>query len=334
LTTTTSSIVRISLVVLGLGGAAALAASCSNKACGAGTQEASDDKGNVVCVAVTVAHGDTICDADGGVQLVEGNRCVSVTECGAGTMYDPASHKCIGQAQQPHQPLPCTPPGSGKICVNGTVRNLVDGSYLSGQSVKVTVYDANSFFMNPTPAPLGDGITTTDTFHFPALPKPAMYILVVTSDPDGAPGTYQRVAIGFAVADGQGVQVDPYALTKSQYDAWALPASFLSQGALFYRFFNDPLPPADARTPTETHPVAGVTLTDGTNPVAGARYFGATLAATDTVASMTAARGAVIVTAGGLSNFTGTGGAGVSGWEAHQALPIPNIVQVDFFHPQ
>ncbi len=323
----------VSLLAVGLAAAAlAGAASCNNRSCGAGTQEGSDDKGNIVCVAVTVAHGDTVCDADAGVQLVDGNRCVSVTECGAGTAYDPVSHQCIGVAGGAHEPAPCTPPGSGHICVNGTLRNLVDGSFLSGQTVTVSVYDANTFFGNPTPPPLGE-TTASDTFAFPSVLSPSMFVLVVTRDAAGAPGTYHAVGIGAAAVDGQGVRVDAYVLKSSEYAAWGLPGTFDSQGALFYRFFNDPPPPSTARTPTETHPVAGVTLTDGAgSAAAGARYFGASLAAIDGAATVTSATGAVIVTTGGLSNFTGKNG-GVS-WEAHQALPIPDIVQVDFFHPQ
>jgi hypothetical protein len=326
---------KTTLSLLGVGlAAAALAgvASCNSRSCGAGTQEASDDKGNVVCVAVSVAHGDTVCDADAGVQLVDGNHCVSVTECGAGTAYDPVSHQCIGMAGGAHQPPPCVPPGSGHICVNGTLRNFVDGSFLSGQTVTVQVYDPSNFFGNPAPQALGE-TTASDTFAFPSLPSPSMFVLVVTRDAPGAPGTYHALGIGAQAVDGQAVRVDGYVLKASEYAAWGLPGTFDSQGPLLYRFFNDPPPPTTARTPTETHPVAGVTLTDGSGTAAaGARYFGASLAAIDGAATVTSATGAVIVTAAGLSNFTGKNG-GVS-WDAHQALPIPNIVQVDFFHPQ
>jgi hypothetical protein len=325
---------RVLATLVAMMATAGLGASCSNRSCGAGTQEASDDKGNVVCVAVDVAHGDTVCDADAGVQLVDGDHCVSLIQCGAGTSYDPGSHQCIGVAQQPHEPPACTPPGTGKICVNGTLRNLVDGSFLSGQTVTVSVYDANTFLGNPTPTPLGE-TTASDTYSFPSLPTPSMFLLIVTRDLAAAPGSYHAVGIGGAVVDGQGVRIDGYVLTKAQYDAWSLPASFASQGGLFYRFFNDPAPPSTARTPTETHPVAGVTITNGAgSAVSGARYFGASLAVTDSAATMTSATGAVIVTNPSLTNFTGKGGSGVTGWEAHMALPIPNIVQVDFFHPQ
>jgi hypothetical protein len=313
--------------------AALLGAGCSNAKCGPGTQRAQSSSGDIVCVPVTVAQGTTECNPDAGVMLINGNQCVPDIQCGPGTRFDVASHQCVGVAMNAHDPPVCTSPGAGHICVNGTLRNLVDSSFLSGQTVTVTLYDAATFFGNPTPPELAhlDGIS--DTYMFPMAPTPGMYLLLVTSDPAGT--TYQRTGIGITANDGEVIRLDGYVLSKTQYAVWGLPAAFESQGILFYRFFNDPPPPANSRTPTETHPTAGVTLYDAAAnvPATDSHYFAPTLATIDGSATMTGAPGAVATSGTGLINFSGKGG-GVTTWEAHQALPIPNILQVDFFHPQ
>jgi hypothetical protein len=308
-------------------------AGCTGPTCGPGTKLGQKDNGDPVCLPVTVERGETECDADGGVQLVDGNRCVAQLQCGPGTRLDSTGHQCIPVAQASHEPPACATPSSGHICVNGTLRHLVDGSFLSGESVRVSLYDASSFLGNPMPMALAE-TDASDTFVLPDVPTPGMYVLLVTHDKSGASATLQATGIGGQVVDAHSLRLDGYVLTQAEYAAWSLPGTFDSQGALFYRFFNDPAPPSNARTPTETHPVAGATLLDASmQPAAGARYFGATLAATDGAASVTGASGAVVVTASGFANFTGRGG-NVTTWEAHQALPIPHLLQVDFLHPQ
>jgi hypothetical protein len=143
---------------------------------------------------------------------------------------------------------------------------------------------------------------------------------------------YQPTGIALTAGiDGQSLTLDAYVVTAAQYAAWALPASFESQGPLFYRFFNDPPPPANARTPTETHPVAGVMLQKGTATDTTALYFGSSLAVIDTTATSTGVTGGVITTTPALDTYSGMGG-GIS-WEAHMGLPVPNILTVDFLHP-
>ena len=306
-------------------------AGCTDAKCGPGTQRSMTAGGGVECVAVTVAAGTTDCDADAGVGLVDGNRCVATVQCGPGTQLDPASQKCLPVTQSAHDPPICTTPAAGHICANGTLRNLVDGSFLSGETLTVTFYDASNFFGNPTPAPLAEITGITDTYMLATIPTP-QYLMAVTHDPTG--GTmYQPTAITLTAGmDGQSLRLDAYVVTKAQYAAWGLPASVESQGPLFYRFFNDPPPPANARTPTETHPVAGVVLDNGTAADANAHYFGSSLAVIDSSLTSTSAVGAVITsTADALDTFTGTGG-GIS-WEAHMGVAIPNILQVDFLHP-
>jgi hypothetical protein len=320
-------------LALGIAALATVLAGCAGRACGPGTKLGQNDQGDPVCLPVTVEHGDTECDADAGVQLIDGNRCVSQLQCGPGTRLDGVSHQCVPVVQASHEPPVCATPQSGHICVNGTLRHLVDGSFLSGEVVRVSLYDASSFLGNPTPQALAE-TDASDTFVLPDVPTPGMYVLLVTHDRSGTSATLQATGIGGQVVDAHSLRLDGYVLRQAEYAAWALPASFDSQGGLFYRFFDDPAPPSSARTPTETHPVAGATLLDASmQPVAGARYFGATLAATDGAASVTGSTGAVIVTASGFSNFTGRGG-NVTTWEAHQALPIPHLVQIDFLHPQ
>jgi len=304
---------------------------CSDAKCGPGTQRSMTAAGDVECVAVTVGAGTTECDGDAGVGLIDGNRCVATIQCGPGTKLDVASQKCLAVAQAMHEPPVCATPAAGHICANGALRHLVDGSFLSsGESVTVTFYDAPNFFNNPTPAPLAEVTGITDTYMLATIPTP-QYLVAVTHDASGS--MYQPTAIALTAGmDGQSLRLDAYVVTKAQYTAWALPATVESQGPLFYRFFNDPSPPANARTPTETHPVAGVTLKNGTATDPNAHYFGSSLAAIDAAATSTGASGAVITsTASTVGTFSGAGGGHT--WEAHMGLAIPNILQVDFLHP-
>jgi hypothetical protein len=305
--------------------------------CGPGTQRKQLANGTAACVPVDVAKGDTICDADGGVELVAGNHCVSRVQCGPGTMLDPTSLTCVPTQVAAHQPPFCPPPTAGHICVNGALRTLVDGSFLAGQTVRVQIYDPQSFLGDPNPPTLAEG-TATDTFMFPNVVMPnSKYILVVTRDPSGAPATYEPTGIGGQPTDGQSVRVDGYVLTKAQVSGWSTAAgiNFDTNGALFYRFFNDPPPPISSRTPTETHPVSGVQVIDTAtnNPPAMLKYFGASLTTIDTALTATSAIGGAILAPLGINTYTGRGG-GVTTWEAHNSVGIANMVQIDFLHPQ
>jgi hypothetical protein len=327
--------IRFSGLALGLLAMTA-GSGCNNAKCGPGTQKSQAANGDVICVPVAVTQGTTICDADGGVTLEDGNHCVATLMCGPGTKLDPATQTCLPVAQMAHEPRPCTTPAAGHICVNGTVRNFVDGSFLSGQTVAITFYDADSFFGSPSSAPAlatVDGVT--DTFMTADIPTP-MHVMAVVHDASGAPATYQPTAIALTAGmDGQSLRLDAYAISKAEYAAWSLPATYLSKGPIVYRFFNDAPPPANARTPVETHPIAGVMLTqDGATSGNNARYFGATLATTDVAATATGASGAVITFPNKtLDNFSGTGGTGGTfTWEGHSGIPVYNIVQIDFLH--
>jgi hypothetical protein len=182
-------------LALGVAALATALAGCSAPTCGPGTKLAQKDNGEPVCLPVTVAHGDTECDADGGVTLVDGNRCVSQVQCGPGTQLDPASKECIPVTLGSHEPPVCATPSAGHICVNGTLRHLVDGSYLAGETVRVSLYDASSFLGNPTPMALAN-VDASDTFMIADVPTPSMYVLLVTHDKDGATATFQPTGIG------------------------------------------------------------------------------------------------------------------------------------------
>jgi len=312
---------------------------CSGDVCGPGTQRRQLANGDSACVAVAVGKGDTICDADAGVTLLEGNRCVSVVQCGEGTALDPVSGQCLPtQAGGAHAPPPCPAPAAGKICVNGTLRNFVDGSFLSGETVRVAVYDPSTF-VGATPPALAE-TTATDTYRLDNVAAPGSgYLLIVTGDLTGGAATYESTGIGGIAQSGKSVRVDGYVLTRAQVATWGSTGGGVdldAAGALLYRFFNDPSPPQDERTPTETHPVSGVQLIDGSNnlPAVGTLYFSTSLATLDkTLTSSSVVGGAIIGGgAGGLRVFTARGG-GVTTWEAHQAFAIPHVVQIDFLHP-
>src|SRR5207302_8274703 len=142
---------------------------------------------------------------------------------------------------------------------------------------------------------LADG-NATDTFMFANVVMPnSKFLLVVTRDPSGAPATYEPTGIGGAPTDGQSVRVDGYVLTRAQVSGWSTAAgsNFDTNGALLYRYFNDPPPPTSSRTPTETHPLSGVQVIDtaSNNPPAMVKYFGTSLATIDSALTATSAIG-------------------------------------------
>lgn len=318
-----------------------LTTGCVPVTCGPDTVRQQRPDGTVACIPVTVQKGEIICDADAGVELQSGNRCVSIVRCGAGTLYDPATHSCLVAAQGPHAPPACPTPSAGHVCINGTLRNLVDGSFLSNQTVRVQLLDPAGFFGGATPQPLAE-TTATDTFVFADAPPSSMgYLMVRTLDPSGAPAQYHPTAISAGpVKAGQSFRLDGYVLTEAQVAAWssAGKVDFAGGATLLYRFFNDPAPPAGGRTPTESHPVAGVQLIDGATQLAadGAVYLSPSLSMADAALTMTSTSGAVLITRAGGSplspGFTGKGG-GIT-WETHQALPVSGMVLIDFLHPQ
>src|SRR5262249_8177657 len=155
-----------------------------------------------------------------------------------------------------------------------------DGTYLSGEMVHVALYDPQAFLGGTNPPPLAE-TQTGDTYLFANAVAPAGgYILIVTDDPTGQT-MFTRVGIGGLTQGGQSARVDRYVLLRTKLSAWSTAAGtdYATSGALVYRMFNDPPPPANSRTPTETHPVSGAQLFDGATmaPAAGVRYFGTTL---------------------------------------------------------
>lgn len=324
---------RLALFIAG-GLVLAAAPGCQSPKCGPGTQLQQQANGDVLCVAVAVTKGETECDADGGVMLRDGNKCVSDTQCGPGTTRDATSHECVPLQQVAHEPPVCATPSSGHVCIHGTVRHLVDGSYLAGETVHLRLFAPTDFVGDSNPSPRAE-LDASDTFIFDNLATPGQYVMILVGDAAAAPGSYRTAGVSGPVSDGHSLRIDAWALKAADYAAWALPASFDSQGALFYRFFNDPAPPDDAHTPTETHPLAGITLIDGNTKAtaAGAQYLGATLAAVDDAASVTDASGGVLVTTTNQFGATYTGSGGGITWQGKQGLPLPHVVQVDFFHP-
>ena len=317
--------------------AATFGACAGNTDCGPGTQRKQLANGDTICTAVDVAAGSVSCDGDGGVHLVAGNQCVATNvQCGPGTVLDAATGQCLPIARAAHEPDACPTVASGKICVNGTVRNFIDGSFLSSQTVDVAVYDPLAFLGGGNAMPL-DHKSVTDIFTFPSLAAPSTgYVLVATSDPSG--GTmYAKVAIGGLTQSGQATRVDAYVITAAQLAAWSsgAGADYKTSGALLYRMFSDKPPPGNDRTPTETHPLAGVQLIDTNtmSPPPMLKYFGATMMAIDGALTSTGASGGAIVVGSGVASFTAKGG-GIPTWETHQALPIVGMVQIDALHPQ
>src|SRR5213593_4736603 len=102
-----------------------LGAACNAPVCGKGTKEHQNPNGDVECVPSNGTVSDLDCDVDGGATLVAG-KCVSAITCGANTKLENGECVGTGGVGMPHVPEGCNTPATGKFCINGVVRHLVD----------------------------------------------------------------------------------------------------------------------------------------------------------------------------------------------------------------
>lgn len=312
--------------------AASALAGCNPPKCGPGTAQRQNKNGTVDCVPADVMQGAGIpCDADGGA-TVQGGFCVSAITCGEGTTL--MNGKCVSTGGGP---TGCSTPAPGKACVTGSLIDLVT-NVKSTATVSVALVDPLTF-LSGGGAIATQNVAGTGAYKFQDFTPPQLgLIAIIVSDP-GTSGTpmYYTTATGDQQITGNTIYtVDAYVLEKSVVDGWKAQFDVDTLGGYLAKFYNDPKPLNTNLTATETHPVGGVQLTQDTNVVAAAKYFGTSLTTIDGAATSTnPMTGAVIApapdTSGGFPNFSGMGGSIT--WETQPGASKPGVVFITRFHP-
>jgi hypothetical protein len=327
---------RISLAFAVLAGLAS--SSCNDTTCGAGTVRQQMKDGSTQCVPVSATPGNTKCDPDAGVMLFGGDQCVSIIQCGAGTTLDVATNTCVPSAGAgPHTPDVCPTPTPGNLCVNGTVLHFVDHSFLSGEMVRVALYEPLAFLNDPTSMPIAETLTG-DTFVFKDVQAPATgLVALAVTGPGGVTTTYQLTGVATQIVPGQTYRLDAFAMMVSDVAAWTTSSGvdYDAKGAYVGVFYQDKPASPNQLPANETMPVAGAKMVQAgsmTSP-AGTQYFSTDLKTISQSATMTSAIGAAIMPApANLDTFTGQGG-GVTTWESVTGASLPHAVFIQRFHP-
>jgi hypothetical protein len=321
------------------------AAGCNSLTCGPGTIEATDSTGQRRCVP-TAADAPTIpCDVDGGAGIVAG-RCVSAIRCGPSTVLDPASGLCVasGTTTGPS----CPPPASGKMCVMGTVRHLVDGTPINGEKVKLSAYAPTALLSPGTPpvVPPLDPVVGA-TFTLPDLDPNATggKLLLMVGDASGVstPVMMNVASIAKQVSAGQIYTVDAYVLTRSQAATWSQQiggtTDIVRDGAFVARFFADVIADPTQYTATDKLPVKDVALHGSAGTPANTFYFGADLMTIEkTLAGTSTQAGSAIVVGASFDTYTGAGGVDPASmapiaWPGLLGDSLAGAILVQRFHP-
>jgi hypothetical protein len=328
---------------------AAWVAGCNSPVCGPGTKEHQRADGQIECTPADGVVSTLDCDVDGGATLVAG-KCISAISCGPNTKLE--NGECVGTGGMgmPHEPDPCGTPAATKFCVNGTVRHLVDNSFLSGETVRVWPVDPLKFLAAPgalattaCPGPqnpcLAPPYETSDTFIFEDLAVPAAgLVALAVGDAAGvSPQVLQLTGTGARVAAGQRYRVDTYITPKTLVETWKTQGGvdYPTVGAYIARFFLDTAPSANDLQATETMPAAGIQMLQGGAPEGRAKYFDADFMSLGAGTS-TGTLGAAIVPGTGdqqILTFSGTGNTPGDKWEQHPGNTTAGVVFVVRFHP-
>jgi hypothetical protein len=308
-------------------------AGCNNPVCGPGTKQHQKSNGDVQCIPDDAMDNSILCDADAGATIVAG-RCVSAITCGPNTKL--MNGQCVGTGGMgmSHVPDPCTTPSTGKICINGVVRHLLDNSFLaSGEMVHVAVYEPLNFLANPATATKLAEADTDDTFTFPDVPLPGSGLAAVAvSD---ASGGMLKTGTGAIVQAGKSYQVDAYVTPQTLVDTWhgLTGDDYAGNGAYVVKYFLDTAPMPTSLTATETMPASGVQVVQDTMVATRAKYFDTDLMTIGSATSTTAIGVGILVGDNQLSQYSGTGNTPASKWETHTGSTTANVVFVDRYHP-
>jgi hypothetical protein len=231
----------------------------------------------------------------------------------------------------------CPTPSPGKICVQGTVRRIIDDSALAQtDEVLVQIFDPLAFGSDPHTTPLAS-VKTNGTFVFPDLATPTVgLVALVARDPfDGVPDAgsprWLTTATTFAVTAGTSYAADAWATLLLEAETWSFSGTdYATGGALVVRYFNDVAQP-NVHTAYETMPAAGVDITiDGT--VSGtAKYFLASLLATPGNGNSTGTFGAAIDQVDSTTHQLSGKSTGV-GWETAPVSGVPGVILFERLH--
>ena len=336
-------------LVAGAAVAAMMVGGCNNPTCGPGTKQVQVSGGALKCEPVDFQASGIVCDADAGASIV-GDKCVSTLTCGQGTTL--VNGVCIGTGGGTLAAPPCAKPATGKICVNGLVRDFLTGATFTG-AIHVALYDPLAFIMGSAPIAQTDVAAGAGGYIFQDVTPPGLgLIAVVAGDSDIASGNKGANFVS-AASGAQGIAmggiylVDIYALTRTTVMGWGMSApgntDWYTSGGYISKFYSDPKPDPTMLSATETNPVSGVavSLPSGTNnPVdTSTVYFSTDLSKVDTTLTTTSAIGAGISPppTGNIATFSGSGGVDGSGspitWETQQGGSAAHIIFISRFHP-
>ena len=338
---------RLHTLTLGTLVAAALApgfllGGCNVPTCGAGTIQLQHKDGNIECLPADGTISPVTCDLDGGAVL-SGGLCRSGITCGDGTTL--VNGQCIASGGG-DQPPACPPPASGKICVNGVLRSLTDGTKFASP-IHVAYYSSPFDFLNGV-APEAQLDSSDGTYQFADVSAPTLKIFVIAIGESDLATTNKGTTYVTSGVGGSDIQadksyrVDGFVVRRTTVQGWtdATGVDWFTTGGYLTRFYNDPKPPSTNLAATETHPVAGVVLNnvDGMGkltPLAppNAMYFSTDLTKLDKTATSSGVAGAAIAAppAGGIASFTGSGGSLT--WETEQGGSAQKVIFVSRFHP-
>ena len=342
-------------LVAGAAVAATFVSGCNNPTCGPGTKQMQVSGGSIQCQPVDIPSQGIACDADAGAVIV-GDKCVGAITCGADSVL--MNGQCIGTGGGGGDggvtdPPPCAKPATGRICVNGLVRDFASNAVFT-QPIHVALYNPLTYIQH------GAAIAHTDVpagaggYVFQDVIPPGLgLIAVVAGDadlemPNAAGATYISAASGAQnVSAGNIYRVDIYALTRVTLTGWGNTApggtDWYTSGGYIAKFYSDTKPDPTNLAATEMNPVSGVSVSTpsgSTNPVdTSSVYFGADLNTIAVGATSTSAIGAAITPppAGNITTFSGSGGVDGSGnpitWETQSGGSAAHIIFISRFHP-
>lgn len=321
---------RSGVLVLGVvvSSAALLAGGCSDITCGEGTvAHLNTTTGATECVLPDSKVGIP-CDPQ--TAKVEGGVCKGVVECGAGTVLEPVSRKCVPSGTTTGKMCMATQP-AGAFCVFGSIGFLKTGMSAKGTSLEVRGYDPLAFLSDPKGAMPQAKMTTDDgTYALDGLKDTSGQALIAIAVSDASGQTYILAGSGQdKVQAGQQYKVDLVAIERTLVATWDQQAgysgadTFEGRGAYLARFVDG-----------SGKPAAGVTLTFNGQAATDTWYFKGDFSTLDKNQTSTdAATGAAIqrVTPGSLGNYGGMGGGT---WPAVLGASVPDVVFVTTFRPK
>lgn len=303
---------------------------CNEPACGSGTVQQQQKDGTLKCIPVDVQSPLTPCDLDGGDVMIVGGMCVAAVHCDPTSTVE-VNGFCVGITGS--GPATCRTPAPGKACVSGTIIDFKT-NMKSTATVDVALFDPITLLSGGNP--IATIPSATGSYVFQDFPAPSLGLIVVATG-KSTPSMTEAGAAGQMIANGKSYVLDTYALPKADSDAWGFDIA--AGGAQVAKFYNDTKPSPTNVVATETHPVAGVTLTKDGAAAVGAQYFNDSLSAVDPMLTVTGMSGTALVAspippAGMFPTFSGSGPTAMPiSWEQLPGGSAAGLVLITRFHP-